>query len=300
MSNPETRYCFSADHVNPKFRFIMESIRVTSDTRDGKIFYGSNHDALGNTLSNTRHILGNHATPESAIRELLKSANCFNIQIHEIKPKPARALLDIENRAIAAIAAIGLDVMGGDTPADLLTDNMTHFDFQDLARALKIKESDAAAIMFSLEGLGFVSDTGENQHWTLTDSGIGIAADLAAEKIADDFRDQMARDAIADNITAEIKADESADGIVSDSPSIVSISGYRDNRNDADISDGGVVVPLVTILFTDKNYKSASIPIDAETARKLAIDLLQAADAVDNGADYSGADYPVSDTDSDA
>ena len=307
MSNLETRFCFSSEHVDAKWRFTMEPIRVTSESVHGEPAYYADHGAFGCGR--------NYPTPKTAIRELIKSAACFNIQIHEIEPKPARALLDIENRAISAIADIGLETMGGKVPADLLDDNMSYFDFHDLARALEIKESDAAALMVSLSDMGFVLDTGENPKrnsgieptlWILADSGIDLAGALALEKIAQDLADSIASDRknIADAMGFVEKPDDSEKpetGIIAEMEMAVPAEIESDMDSPGIVSVSGAAV--VSILFTGDPYPvpgSAAILIDPQTARELAGELMRAAEAVNHGASYTGADYHTTDTDSNA
>lgn len=319
MSKHETakRFVFTCEHVDPKWRFSMESIRVTRQTadRDGPESFYATHGGFGCGRD--------YADPESAIRGLIESAGCFNIHVHIIKPKPARALLDIENRAITAIAKQGLHAMGGAIPADLLADNMSYFDFQDLARALEIKESDSAALMCSLADLGFVYDTLENPNrdsgpapslWVLTDSGIAQAGEiLRADNIAyiieSEAKKELTAKAVADSMAADIAAAENtrakftadakseiaAAAELDDSDPVyipsISVSGYRDNRAESDKSAGGIVCPAVAVFVNSGIWDSASVSIDSKTARKIAGELFRAADAIDNGADYSGSDY---------
>lgn len=96
------------------------------------------------------------------------------------------------DKAIQAIAEIGLSVIGGRYPRELLRDNMSWFNARELASAMVIDESTAAAIMIDLSAHGMAVDSGETVNgipgptdWYLTETGIRYAGDLRDSALED-------------------------------------------------------------------------------------------------------------------
>lgn len=89
-----------------------------------------------------------------------------------------QALTDFETAALGAIVGHGLKQMGGKETLDLLDDNFSWFDANDLARALNVKIERASGVMASLEAKGMIDADGKD--WALTEDGIVTAGEINA------------------------------------------------------------------------------------------------------------------------
>jgi DNA-binding MarR family transcriptional regulator len=116
---------------------------------------------------------------EKAIEEYEKAA----------KVEPTVALTDKEHVALMAIAQNGLDGMGGKEPADLLGDNYSWFDNDDLVKLTGMTKHQCSGLMSALEqkGLAANSEEGVNGQgpdlWYLSNTGIDMAQTLKDEPL---------------------------------------------------------------------------------------------------------------------
>jgi hypothetical protein len=83
-------------------------------------------------------------------------------------------LTEKEITAILAIANSGCEEIGAESFTDLLADNMTWFNREQLSRDCRWNKNEAAGVMSALEakGLAHEADQGSLFGWALTETGI--------------------------------------------------------------------------------------------------------------------------------